>query len=88
MPRDLLQQNNMTFEKRPVIITEDTSFDSVLNSACERLWDKHSKYSLRRIQELSEELDKLEKELDQFISGDTKHPGTSLPFSAKMASEK
>ena len=58
----------MTFNKRPVIITEDTSsFDSVLTSACERLWDRHSKYSIRRIQELGEELDKLEKELEQFL---------------------
>ena len=58
----------MTFEKRPAIVTEETSFDSVLNSACERLWDKHSQYSIRRIQELSEELDRIEKELDQFLS--------------------
>ena len=58
----------MTFEKRPVIITEDTSFDSVLNSACERLWNKHSQHSIRRLQELGEELDKLEKELDQFLN--------------------
>jgi hypothetical protein len=58
----------MTFEKRPVILTEDSSFDSVLNSACERLWNKHSEYSIRRIQELGDELDKLEKELDHFIN--------------------
>ena len=58
----------MTFEKRPVITEEEASFDSVLNSACERLWDKHSQYSIRRIQVLSEELDKLEKELEQFLN--------------------
>ena len=65
---NLLQQNNMAFEQRPVIVTEDTSFDSVLDSACERLWDKHTQHSIRRIDELGEELDRLEKELDQFIS--------------------
>ena len=58
----------MTYEKRPVLVTEETSFDSVLNSACERLWDKHSQHSIRRIQELSDELDKLERELDQVLN--------------------
>jgi len=69
----------MIVEKRPFITTEDTSFESVLNSACERLWNKHSQYSIRRIQELGEELDLLEKELEQFLN---------LSFSTKMASEK
>ena len=69
----------MIVEKRPFITTEDTSFESVLNAACERLWNKHSQYSIRRIQELGEELDLLEKELEQFLN---------LSFSTKMASEK
>ena len=56
----------MTVEKSPFIVREDTSFDSVLNAACERLWTKHSQYSIRRLNELDEELDKLEKELDLF----------------------
>ena len=58
----------MTFDKEPAVLAEDTSFDSVLNSACERLWNKHTQYSIRRIKELGEELDKLEKELDQFLN--------------------
>jgi hypothetical protein len=58
----------MTFESRPVIVTEENSFHSVLDSACERLWVKHTQYSMRRIQEMEEELEKLEKELDQIIN--------------------
>jgi hypothetical protein len=68
----------MTFEKRPVVL-EDISFDTVLNSACERLWNKQTEYSLRRIREMGEELDKLERELEQFMN---------LPFSTEVASEK
>ena len=64
----------MAFEQKPVILkwdrdsgnldTKEPSFDSVLNSACERLWDKHIQYSIRRIGEMEQELDELEKELD------------------------
>ena len=47
--------------------TREPSFETMLNIACERLWDKHVKYSIRRIREMDEELEKLEKELDEFI---------------------
>jgi len=57
----------MTFDKEPAVLAEDTSFDSVLNTACERLWDKHSQHTIRRLQELGEELNKIEKELEQFL---------------------
>ena len=75
----LFQQNSMIFEKEPVTVTEDASFHDVLDSACERLWNKHTQYSIRRIQEMGEELDRLEKELDQFLN---------LSFSTKMTFEK
>jgi len=65
----------MTFENRPAFI-EDISFDTVLDSACERLWDKQTEYFLRRIREMGQELDRLEMELDQFIVGS---------FSSKIA---
>ena len=58
----------MTVEKRPIIMSGDTSFEAVLNSACERLWSKQTQCVLRRISEMNEELSKLEKELDQFIN--------------------
>jgi hypothetical protein len=72
----------MAVEKKPLILngdhdpkahdpndlkSKDPSFDSVLDSACERLWDKHTQYSIRRIKEMDEELARLEKELDQFL---------------------
>ncbi|MDR1972587.1 MAG: hypothetical protein LBQ46_11785 [Treponema sp.] len=43
------------------------SFESILDSACSRLWDRKLRYSLRRIQELSEILDKTERELDEML---------------------
>lgn len=47
--------------------TSGPSFDSVLDTACRRLWETHIQYSIRRIQEMEGELDILEKELDEFI---------------------
>ena len=68
----------MAFEKIPVTIG-DISFDNVLNSVCERLWNKQTEHSLRRIREMDDELDELEKQLDELINA---------PFSTKMAPEK
>lgn len=48
--------------------SKDLTFDDVLDSTCDRLFDKHTKYSLKRIQEMDEKLTKLEKELNLFIS--------------------
>jgi hypothetical protein len=67
----------MAFEKKPLILNgdqandphlKDLSFEFVVNSACERLWDKHAQYSIRRIREMDAELAVLERELDQFLS--------------------
>jgi len=69
----------MAFEQKQATMTEDISFDSVLNSACQKLWDKHTQYSIRRLKDMDEELNKIEKELDQFLYE---------PFSIKMPLEK
>jgi hypothetical protein len=60
----------MTFENRPFVLTEETSFDAVLDTAFERLNEKHIQYSLRRIRELDVVLAGLEKELNDFLSAD------------------
>ena len=57
----------MALEKKPVVLTEET-FEAMLDTACERLKEKHVQYSIRRIRELDEELSKVEKELDEFLS--------------------
>jgi hypothetical protein len=58
----------MTFENKPFILTEETSFEAVLDTACDRLNEKHIQYSLRRIREMSEALAGFEKELNDFLS--------------------
>ena len=58
----------MAFEQKPVIFSEALTFEDVLDTACERLEEKHIQYSIRRIMELDEELGRLEKELDELIS--------------------
>jgi len=58
----------MAFENKPVTFTEETSFEAVLDTACERLYEKHIQYSLRRIKELNEVLAGIEKELNDFLS--------------------
>ena len=58
----------MALEKKPVVLTEESSFEAMLDTACERLREKHAQYSIRRIRELDEELSKFEKELDDFLN--------------------
>ena len=66
----------MAYEKKPAILKnynpggrdlEELSFDTVLDTTCERLWERHIQYSIRRIRELDEELEGFEKELEQFL---------------------
>ena len=57
----------MAFDKKPFILTENPSFEAVLNTTCERLEEKHLQYSIRRIREMDKELSALEKELDEFM---------------------
>ena len=46
---------------------KETSFELVLDEACDRLWEKHVQYSLKRIAEMEKKLSTLEKELDEFL---------------------
>ena len=57
----------MAFDNEPMVLTEEPSFRAVLDTACDRLQEKHVQYSLRRLREMDEELELLERELDQFI---------------------
>ena len=58
----------MTFENRQFILTEETSFEEVLDTALERVNEKHIQYSLRRVKEMSAVLLGFEKELNDFLS--------------------
>ena len=61
----------MVSDKNPAILKDydlvEFSFETVLDSTCERLWEKQVQHSIRRIREMEEELKGLEKELDEFI---------------------
>ena len=62
-------------EKKPVILREDPSsinprdfsFEAVLDTACERLWDIKIQYTIRRIREMDGELAHLERELEEIV---------------------
>ena len=58
----------MIYERMPVILSKEHYFDHVLDTACERLQEKHIEFSIQRINVLDEELKKLEKELDEFLA--------------------
>jgi len=62
----------MAYMNEPKILARDfnsteASFDIVLDTACDRLWEKRVQYSIRRIKEMDEELRKIEEELDEII---------------------
>ena len=62
----------MVHDKNPIIlrpdnILEEPSFKTVLDTTCDRLWERQIQHSIRRIREMEEELKKLEKELDEFM---------------------
>jgi len=44
------------------------SFETVLDTTCQRLSEKHAQYSIRRIQELDGELRLLENALDELVA--------------------
>ena len=63
----------MDTEKRPEVLIwerdpKEASFETMLDTTCERLREKHIRYSIRRIEKMTEELAALEKELDDFLS--------------------
>ena len=55
-------------DNKTAALTEDPSFEAVLDAACERLWEKQIQYSVRRINEMDEKLLTLENELNEFIN--------------------
>ena len=57
----------MIFGDKSASISTDTSFSDIVDEACERLWDKQVQYSIRRIHEMEDILNALERELDQFL---------------------
>ena len=57
----------MASGKKPAIISGISSFSEVVDEACERLMEQQVKYSIRRIQEMKDRLDGLERELDEFL---------------------
>ena len=56
------------FEKKLAILTGEASFETILDTTCERLNEKHILFSIRRIREMNEELAGLEKELNDFLA--------------------
>jgi hypothetical protein len=57
----------MTTGKKPVTISEKTSFSAVVDQACDQLMDRQARYSIQRIHELEDRLAGLERELDTFL---------------------
>jgi hypothetical protein len=57
----------MAAGEKPIIISEKTSFDAVLDETCDRLMDRQIQYSIRRIHEMEDHLGALERELDEFL---------------------
>jgi len=49
------------------IVPGESSLESVLDTACDRLREKHIQHSIRRIRELEAKLRTLEQELDDFL---------------------
>lgn len=57
----------MIFDKESVILSDNVSFETVLDRTCERLWGKKVQYSIRRIRELEATLQGIEHELDTLL---------------------
>jgi len=58
----------MAFAQQPLIYGESLEFGEILDNTCERLKEKHIQHTIERIDKLDEELDRLEKLLELFIS--------------------
>ena len=58
----------MAISQNPVIYNETVNFDDLLDKACERLWEKHSLHCIQRIIDMDNELEKLGRELDDFMA--------------------
>ncbi|MDR2536603.1 MAG: hypothetical protein LBD29_11300 [Treponema sp.] len=57
----------MIFDKESVILSDNVSFETVLDRTCERLWGKKIQYSIRRIREMEATLQEIEQELDTLL---------------------
>jgi len=58
----------MASGEKPVIVSKKSSFNEVVDKACDRLIDSQVRFSIRRIQQMRDRLDELELELDEFLS--------------------
>jgi hypothetical protein len=62
--------------EKPLSLSGDPSFEEVLDRTCDLLWDRKVRYSMRRIRELEDYLDVLERELDVLVlQGDRNRTG-------------
>jgi uncharacterized protein Yka (UPF0111/DUF47 family) len=57
----------MIFGEKPAVVSGKSSFNDVVEKACERLMERQIKYSIQRIQTMEDRLDQLERELDEFL---------------------
>ncbi|MDR0387871.1 MAG: hypothetical protein LBH57_07505 [Treponema sp.] len=55
--------------KKATVLSEKSSFNEILDGACDRLWDKKVELSIRRIRQMDEYLSRMEQELTALISG-------------------
>ncbi|MDR2070701.1 MAG: hypothetical protein LBP81_04720 [Treponema sp.] len=53
--------------EKAAILAEQSSFNEVLDGACDRLWDKKVELSIRRIKQLDEYLIRMDQELTELI---------------------
>jgi hypothetical protein len=53
--------------KDTVTVSDNRSFETMLDDVCDKLWDRKVSYSLRRIREMDAALVLLERELDELI---------------------
>jgi hypothetical protein len=54
----------MNSREKYAALFDNPSFETVVDQACERLWDRKIQYSIRRIREMEEQLTELERELE------------------------
>lgn len=63
----MLYNYAMIINRESVIVSENVSFETVLDRTCERLWGKKVQYSIKRIRELESALLGIEQELDDVL---------------------
>jgi hypothetical protein len=53
--------------REPIIHSNSSSFETVLDETCERLLGKKGQYSIARLVQMEADLVNMEKELDAFL---------------------